>query len=99
MAPEVIDGERAQRNDREPMLARKFDASAHQLTSESMPCELGGDFRVNEDELARHTPICEERGLTANVRLEAVTRLVVRDIEDRVRLNAHGPGGRIARGE
>jgi hypothetical protein len=41
------------------------------------PCERGGDFRVDEDDLARHAPIYKERSLPADVRLKAV----VRDIE------------------
>src|ERR1700733_893359 len=98
--PDVTDDERAHRDHRERMLAREFYSGAHQLTSDSMPFELGGDFRVDEDEPARHAPIYEECGLTADVRLEPILRLVVRDLDNGAfGLSAHGPGGRIARGE
>src|SRR5579859_3746805 len=87
--PDVVGGEWAQRNYRELLLAREFESGAHQLTSDSMPREFCGDFRVDEDELARHTPICQECGLTADVRLEPAIHLVVRDIEAGVRVGAH----------
>ena len=76
--PKVVSGERAQRNHREPLLACVFDSGAYQLTSDSVPCELGGDFRVDEDELARHAPVYKERSLPADVRLKAVIHLVYR---------------------
>ncbi len=81
--PEVIGGERAQRNHHESLLAREFDSGTHQRTSDSVPCEFSGDFRVDQDELARRAPIYEECGLTARACLEPVVRLVVRDIEAR----------------
>jgi hypothetical protein len=48
------------------------DSGTHQLTSDSAPRELAGDFRVDQDELARHAPVCEKCGLAARVRLEPV---------------------------
>jgi hypothetical protein len=54
---------------------------------------------VDEDDLARHAPTYKERSLPADVRLKAVIHLVVRDIEARVRLRAHGAVQAIARGE
>ena len=94
-----LGGKRAQRNDREPLRAREFDSGSHQRTADAMPCEFAGDFRVDQDKPSRQAPIGEEGGLAASVRLEAAGRLVVRDIQARVRFDAHGPGGRVARGK